>query len=136
MYIYVRRMIGGCGRTRNVSSNFFSGESHSPWGARRSLWEGGKSAHEGAILYCGCGLFILQAALATSVNLRCYVIFTPTQDRRVTLHLPDFVPDSDSEIKRTWTIEELENVQKMDDQEVQLKTLKMLPGVSYIDTVL
>ena len=34
--------------------------------------------------------FIVQAALATSVDLRCYLVLKQTTDHLVTLDLPDF----------------------------------------------
>ena len=67
-----------------------------------------------------------QTALATSVDLRCYLILTQTEDKKVSLYLPDFVPESD--LKKTWTVAELEPSIVGGDEE-RLKTLKSLCSI-------
>lgn len=72
--------------------------------------------------------------MATSVDLRCYLILTPTLEGRVTLHLPEFVPETD--LKEEWPVAELESgtVQGVGEggsctHEHQLQTLRRLSGV-------
>ena len=78
----------------------------------------------------------VQAALATSVNLRCYHILTPTQDRKITLHLPDFVPNS--ALKKSWNVEELESALTERgtnwDREKLLCIVKKLAGLEENET--
>lgn len=75
----------------------------------------------------------LQAALATSVDLRCYLVLTPTQEGRVTLHLPEFVPEID--LKEEWLVTELESgTLQGGGSEHQLQTLRKLAGIDGDET--
>lgn len=74
--------------------------------------------------------------MATSLDLRCYLALQPAKDRRVTLHLPDFVQDL--VLKKTWSIADLEAAipsGKMGrNQEEQLQSLRALSGIEGDET--
>lgn len=60
--------------------------------------------------------------MATSVNLRCYLLLVPRNDWRVILHLPDFFEGCD--IERSWSIDELEAIEG--EEETQIQSLKKI----------
>lgn len=66
------------------------------------------------------------------MDLRCYLVLTHTQDGKIKLHLPEFVPETD--LKEEWSIAELEAVAIEQgggscNHEKQLQTLRRLSGV-------
>lgn len=74
---------------------------------------------------------LFQTALATSVDLRCYLILTQTQDKTVSLHLPEFVPESD--LKKSWTVDELASAVAPGHAE-RLEALRSLCGIGTEET--
>ena len=72
---------------------------------------------------------MLQPALATSLDLRCYLCLAPGQDGKVSLNAPDL------ELRREWTLtevgEKLGAVGK--DYQARLAVLKELAGIEWGD---
>ena len=64
---------------------------------------------------------ILQTALATSLDLRCYLILKKTEDKKVTLHLPEFIPNSS--LREEWALEELKLLPGHKQQDQLLRKL-------------
>lgn len=90
-----------------------------------------------------CLCVACQTALATSLDLRCYLVLTPAHDKRVTLHLPGFVSCSDDS-RREWGVADLETASltsgnegenREDHDEDQLRVLKRLAGIKDDETV-
>lgn len=76
-------------------------------------------------------MYVPQTALATSVDLRCYLILIQTQEKVVSLHLPEFVPESD--LKKAWSVTELEST-ILTSHEEKLRVLRHLCGISADET--
>ena len=82
----------------------------------------------------GVACSAVQEALATSLDLRCYLILLRTQDGRVKLHLPEFVVDSD--LKTEWCIADLvaATTEAECGHEKLLQTLRSLSGIEGSET--
>ncbi len=65
------------------------------------------------------------------MDLRCYLILTQTQDNKVSLHLPEFVPESD--LKKIWTLSDLEST-IIGNHEERLKAIRDLCGINEDET--
>ena len=94
------------------------------------------------IIYCGgseiikftLNLHIIcQPALATSLDLRCYLCLTLSQDGQITLNAPDL------DLRRTWSVADITHKLKLQtivtgdidssSDEKQLESLKDLTGI-------
>lgn len=62
-----------------------------------------------------------KTALATSLDLRCYLILKKTEDKKVTLHLPEFIPNSS--LREEWALEELKLLPGHKQQDQLLRKL-------------
>ncbi len=88
-----------------------------------------KHAHKVFSVRCPPWLFIncihtpLQVALATSLDLRCFLLMLPRNDGSIVLELRDI------QLQRTWTIEELWARCLTQTGEVSMDGLKQLAGV-------
>ena len=72
----------------------------------------------------------LQTALATSVDLRCYLILTHRHDGKIVLHLPEFIPNTDME--EDWELVDLGSSTGENDQQFQI--LRRLSGIDGDET--
>ena len=70
--------------------------------------------------------FLLQTALATSLDLRCYLILKKTGDDKVTLHLPEFIPSSG--LREEWALDELKQLPGHEQQDQLLRKLADIEG--------
>ena len=76
---------------------------------------------------------ICQPALATSLDLRCYLCLSLSQDRQITLNAPDL------DLRRTWSVADIVHKLKLQtmvtgdidssSDEKQLESLKDLAGI-------
>ena len=73
-------------------------------------------------------VYLLQPALATSLDLRCYLCLSQSQDGQIALNAPDL------ELRRTWNIADISlKLQTLTGEdgtaEKQLNLLKDLVGI-------
>ena len=81
-----------------------------------------------------------QTALATSLDLRCYLVLSPAHDKKVTLHLPGFISSSDDS-RKEWDVAALETAALSSEEmgncnhKDQLRVLKELAEIKDDETV-